>query len=245
MTLCNGILRTYNRLLVTTLHRGGADAWTDFEVSNPQAFDAAGLAVPVMLGKMPIGGGGSGVMFYRSGVDRGAAQKTIGVLDAPLGHSVVTVAAILGGKYDWSNAPGPDVINPLLPYRSGQVEAVLLDSILDQQSLRGLHGGLYLTEWPNFNAIIAQFRRDPRSALPMLGGMGPTIRPFQYNRNELYFIIDGYLSLSKVKTMSSQSPDTSTIVVERFTHAGFQDMCYLVLAPSKLAGTLGDSNVER
>lgn len=238
--LCTGLLRVYNKLLTDALQRRKAAGWTDFEAQRPQAFRQAGLTIPRVLGEMQLSGTNAGVTFYRTAADSGHSANIVGLLDVFLGSwSLVSFAAILNDNYEWNKLPGDDAINDVLPFRRGQVQAVLMQSLTDKQARAGMRGNYYLTHWPHFARLFGRFEaREWKTPLPALGGIGPMIRPFEYGHAELYFLIDGFATLHQVRNLHPQSPDSSTIVAERFARGQFRDVCYLVLAPSALASTL-------
>jgi hypothetical protein len=240
VTLCNGVLGTFNRLLQAALRHPKKAGLTDFETSKPEAFAAIGLQLPKLLGREYFGGGNRGVVFYSAKADDGRTKSILGVLDWSRGLSTVTNVAVLKPDYRWNEAPGSNAIGPLLPFRRGEVEQTLMDSLVDAQSASGLRGGYYLTSWPNFSVLMQRFRTgNLTTPLPMISGSGPTIRPFEYQGNQLYFIIDGSMPVDQVTGLRVNSPNTSTVVVARLRDNSISDRCYLVLAPSALASTIG------
>jgi hypothetical protein len=97
-----------------------------------------------------------------------------------------------------------------------------------------------LTKWPGFSELFNEIKPDDYSApFPGIGngGGGFPIRPFQY-RDGLYVIIDSEVPVQVVKRLQSSSNDAGIVVLQRVNKDRLDDVCYLVLAPSKLARTV-------
>jgi hypothetical protein len=238
--LCLGIQTVYNQLLSAALRKGDGSSSTNFEVSQPGAFKIAGLTVPPVVKRPSFDNPPllDSLTFYRALVDHGTRQKVIGVSDYFIGSRGAhgTAVAILDRDYVWKGESGDDPSLGWFPYRPEAIEQTLVNVPIT--SVEGAEGR-FLTKWPNFEHYLHLFAaHDYGHPLPGLEGIGPMIRPFQSADGDLYFLMNGYLYMSAVQQLSSASPNTSVVVAEQYAGGKFDDVCYLVLSPSALAGTV-------
>ena len=61
---------------------------------------------------------------------------------------------------------------------------------------------------------------------------------------DLYFVYDQYLSVRNVMALSTSSGDAGVVLIQHLRGEMLDDVCYLVLAPSKLASTVESQNVR-
>jgi hypothetical protein len=246
--VCPEVLDLYNRLLIEVLDgRLHSPSWyygfdeTNFSVTQGQRFARIGLMAPrlVMEGRQAYP-----AKFYSVVLGPNQRPRALALQDVAHGHEPVTFIAIL--KDGIAPRFGTGWESP--PVQAGDVDQwISVNALADSQERAVAHlpGAYLLTRWPEFSRLFAEFGSASKSRelsarlpLPAVGGGGVTIRPFQGKYETLYFIIDQHLPISRVKQLQETSDDESLVVVQRLSHEGLDDLCYLVLAPGRPAATV-------
>jgi len=218
---------------------------TDFATAAAASFVWAGLTSPPKIIEIPP------VQFYSVLANGDRQPRTLALQEHYRGNyfQPLTEIAVFKPGIPPRLGDGHNAID-FPPVRQDDVEyRVSVGAIADAEHLSTpMHwiGSYFLTKWPGFSRLLADHKADdPASPIPFIStATGVTIAPFQGRNAELYFIYDQYLALGQIKRLSNASGDDGLVLVQRLGAAELDDVCYLVVAPSKLATTLETENAK-
>lgn len=246
--ICPKLLSLYNRLLAELLQKDRRfplrfdGALTNFATTNASSFTQIGLTKPPLIKEIPP------VEFYSVAISSAQQPRTLALLEFYRGTSPLTSIAVFKAGIPPRLGNGHDALF-FPPVRRDDVDVLVsVDEISQAQHKPAHWDDVYLlTKWPGFSGLLSHYSPTPLSTpVPSIGGgVGVTIAPFQSNASPLlYFVYDQYLSIRSVKGLSKSSRESGLVIVQRLRSGSLDDVCYLVLAPSKLASTVESENVR-
>jgi hypothetical protein len=212
---------------------------TDFSVTQPSRFLQVGSAVPSFVSETVD------VKFYSVTYRTERQPRMLALKDSFVGNARLSDIAILKRGIGARLGALSDTLGPDLPVRPDDVDwEVSFPNLVRSQVGSSQVADVYLLKkWPQFSRLLSAWEAGNfNNPLPAIGGGGLPIRPFLGANGSLYFIYDQYGSIREIRRPRAGSNETVIVLVQRLDRETLDDVCYLVLAPSKLAATAGSRN---
>jgi len=243
---CGRFFSVYNELLSkmqagyenNRLHDGYI---TDFAVTNAKEFAKYGL-IPLEarhVFEQTLGN----TILYDVSVPNIPGTKAMVLRDTYRGDEPITEIAILkpGIQRDVEPMKG---VGESISFRPEDVDLWASPGKMAQPDgpPGPWHGVYFLRKWPHFAKLAAKTKPgDIGNDVPIVtNASGLTIRPFKNAvTGQVYLVYDQYIALYNVKEMNKRNGIENIVLVQKIDKKSLDDVCYLVMSPSRLSATLG------